>query len=666
MNADATALYLGQSIYQNPAHGYIGCVYTPLLPAIISLLFHIHVWFGWPLLLTAFACLSLVTLVAWTAYAPSGPTPRILRVASAVGIGGIAYWSVSSLHLLLIDQSTDQVAWAFALFGLVMVAHFGQTPSKRWVISSALLLSAALWTKQTTVVLVFTVFVWVWALVAMSALPRHTAMLFTGVLIGLNGTLLLALNILSHGWEFYLNFAVGTHATMFPGFARFAAIGGTACVLALAVACVIWLVIAGDAAKDLHLKLPLRLAGRVIASKTHDVLLMDDSTGRCVLLLGSYGVVGFFFAVYCLRLQGTAENEFVGVTWALGLIAAAGWRWTQQRRHTSVVAGGCLAFFLVVGHTAAIRQLAAKHRVVIPPYATAQYWPELPRELRLWASHHSLYLPEHPEIDVATGGPIYPNLTAITSPLIAGDQPMYLVRALLDRRFDGVMPFDSTAVANTFLSGYGKSEQNYLWKLNQVIAARYMSAPNLPRGVLERRPGPERGHWMRSCFGPFTAGGSTLRIRNGGGFWCSSRPGHLRLVATPAPSSEVVTTQAVPLAGTIGIVFESPVSARASVTLEAANAKWVIRPDPTRGSPGNFGIYSYAKGSLVGGAQVVAARLDNGHRAIWLELRPSRGPLGPPHAVAHDVAIAATPLARAPLAISATQGSNIDLSGMRF
>jgi hypothetical protein len=666
INADATALYLGQAIYQNPAHGYTGCVYTPLLPAFISLLFHIRVWFGWPLLVTACACMSLVVLVARTAYSPIGAAPRISRLASAVGIGGVAYWSVSSLHLLLIDQSPDQVAWAFGLFGLVAVASFGPAPSTRRVVTSALLLSAALWTKQTTVALVFTVFVWIWTLVGLSALTRQAATVFTAALVGLNAAVLLAVNILTHGWEFYFNFEVGTHAAMFPGLARLAAIGGTASVVALGVACVIWIVIVGDAAIGLRMNLASCLANRALARRVHRVLVMEDWTGRCVLLLGCYAVIGFFFAIYCLRLQGSAENEFVGVTWALGLIAAVGWRWTQQRHRTSIVAGGCLAFCLVVGHDAAVRQIAARHSVIIPPYGTAQRWLEVPVELRLWALHHTLYLPEHPEIDVATGGPIYPNLAAMSEPLIAGDQPMYLVRALLNRRFDGVMPFTPAEEESPFMSGYGKSEENYLWKLDQVIAARYVAAPNLPRGVLERRPGPERAQWMRFCFGPFTAGGVTLRIRHGGGFWCSSTPGYLRLVATPAASSEVLTTRPVSVSGTIGIVFNSRASARVSVTLETADAKWVVRPAPGGGQISNFGIYSYAKGSLVGRTQVAAATRGDGHREIWLELRPSSGPLGAPHAAARDIAIAASPAARAPFVISATPRTSIDLRKMRF
>ncbi len=48
VNDDAAALYLGQPLYQDPDQGYSGILYTPLLPAVVSLLYRVHVWTGWP------------------------------------------------------------------------------------------------------------------------------------------------------------------------------------------------------------------------------------------------------------------------------------------------------------------------------------------------------------------------------------------------------------------------------------------------------------------------------------------------------------------------------------------------------------------------------------------------------------------------------------------
>jgi hypothetical protein len=37
VNSDAEELYLGHTLFQNPAHGYTGLAYTPLFPALTSI-----------------------------------------------------------------------------------------------------------------------------------------------------------------------------------------------------------------------------------------------------------------------------------------------------------------------------------------------------------------------------------------------------------------------------------------------------------------------------------------------------------------------------------------------------------------------------------------------------------------------------------------------------
>lgn len=104
VNSDAEELYLGHTLFQNPAHGYTGLAYTPLFPELTSLLCHIYLWNGWPLLLVIGASVALATLAARIAYLPSGPTARVVRMLGAAGIGGFAYWCVSSVSLSLLDE----------------------------------------------------------------------------------------------------------------------------------------------------------------------------------------------------------------------------------------------------------------------------------------------------------------------------------------------------------------------------------------------------------------------------------------------------------------------------------------------------------------------------------------------------------------------------------
>ena len=247
VNSDAEQLYLGHTLYQDPAHGYTGTIYTPLLAAVTSLLYHIYLWNGWPLLLVIGAGVALATLAARIAYLPAGRRGRVVRLLGAAGVGGIAYWCVTSIPGRIDDPATDEVAWAFALFGLVAVADFGREPSRRRVVLAALLLSAGVWAKQVTIGVAVLALVWVFALAATSMLSRKAAWLFTAVLVGVNVALLLVLNLLTNGWEFYINFEETPQKALAPfSFTSYARVGLMCCALALVFAGLMWL--AGGAA----------------------------------------------------------------------------------------------------------------------------------------------------------------------------------------------------------------------------------------------------------------------------------------------------------------------------------------------------------------------------------------------------------------------------------
>jgi hypothetical protein len=186
----------------------------------------------------------------------------------------------------------------------------------------------------------------------------------------------------------------------------------------------------------------------------------------------------------------------------------------------------------------------------VPPVKPAATWGEVPPDLRAYARAHLLYHPVWSDLNVRRQRVLYPNFFNIADLLAAGRQPMYLVNALLARRFDGVTPFNPF-VDGPYSSAFGKWEENYTWKLNQVIAARYAVAPGLPAEVLARRPGPEQDAWMRTCFAPFRAGGAEWRIWHGGGFWCQSAAnGPIAMRGTPAPETELKAIE--PVAGVAG------------------------------------------------------------------------------------------------------------------
>lgn len=657
VNSDAEELYLGHTLYQNPAHGYTGQIYTPGFPALVSILYHIYFWNGWPLLVIIGASVSLAILAARIAYVTTGPNSRVVRVLGAGGIGCIAYWCVSGVPLSLLDEArADQLAWAFALFGLVAVADFGRAPSRPRVVLAALLLSAALWTKQTTVSAAALAVIWVLGLAAASMLSRRAAWLFTAVLVGVNLVLLGVLNLLTHGWEYYINFEMATHQATKSDYTRYVLLGLRSSLLAVAFVGVTWLASAVGTAKRWRGR-SMRSYARAPVGDLRSLLAAEDPTGRRVLLLGLYALLGFVLAVYFLRKQGTETNQFIGVVWALGLLAAAGWRVAQRHAPVAAVAGGCVVLFFAVAQLGPIRRRAVLENAI--------HWQQIPSELRLWASHHTLYAPLHADLNVPQGGPLYPNYYNFADVLAAGDQPMYLIRALLNRRFDGVKLFELGEDAYT--SGYGKWEENYLWKLNEVIRARYVAKPGLPRGVLARRPGPEQATWMRYCFSPFTAGGASFRIHRGGGFWCSFAPGQLRLVRTPAALSEVVTTQPVRVAGTVDVSLSGRPSARANLVLEDGSAAtWTARVAATTGDSRELTVSTYLGGVPLGSTRVSANDLAGGRREVRLSVTPTYGRPGAPRSPRRGTAMLTAPAAEAPFAVVATNGVAIDLGAMHL
>ena len=666
---DAEQLYLGHGLYHDPASGYAAGAYTPLLPALVSLLLHVHLWTGWQLLVVLGAGVSIVGLATRLAYLPTGSAPRVVRLLGAAGIGGIVYWCVTSVNFPALDEARpDQVAWAFALWGLVAVADFGPAPSRKRVVLAALLLSAALWSKQATFGIVALALAWVLALAAVSALRRGQALLFTAVLGGVNLALLLSLNLPSGGWELYLNFQLASRQWTGSRYLQWGFDGVRDSALAVAFVCVTWLA-STTAATANQRDRRMRSLARTAAGRLRGLLTAEDSTGRRALLLALYVPLGYALAVYIMRKEGSDENHFVGLVWTLGLLAAVGWRVAQRRAATATVAGGCVALFFMLSQLGPVRAIATQATVIVPGLQRTISWPEIPSELRSWARDHTIYTPFHADLNVPQGTPPYPAFPVAADLLSSGIQPMYLVRALLDRHFDGVVPFANEIHEdpNLYTSSHGWWEENYIWKLEEVIAARYMAAPGLPRGVLERRPGPEPAAWMRYCFGPFPAGGASFRIRHGGGFWCSFSPNRLRLVRTPAPLSEVLSTQPVHPMGTIAVSLGGRTPAYVNLLLGGARTTaWRARVATVPGSPRELAISTYLGEASLGSVLVPATGLTGGPRAVKLNLTPAHGRPGPPLPTGTGAATLTAPEAKATFALVAAQGAEIDLGAARL
>ena len=526
-NSDAEAFSLGQTIYQDPADGYTGQVITPLFPFLVSLLHRIHLWSGWPLVVNQAGTLVLAGLAAWLAYDRTAKGRGPIAAIGAAGMGLFAWWLVSFLPLdVLHDGRAEHTAWAFALTGLVLVL-LRPDGSAKWLGWAVVLLSAAFWAKQTTGVAAAAAGLWLLLAALFGAFGLRRAIVFCAALAGVNLLVLGALNLATGGWEWVFDFELAPEHPKFaaygPSFREFVR------YVALAVA---FPAVIGVA---------LALKGR--AWKVRDPLrsLLVSPEARVASGLALFLVIAAPVSVYFRLKVGAEPNHYVGFLWGVGLLSAVAWRAAGAHQPTAWVAAAAILVLFVLaqrpGET--VRGgywVGALHR-------THEY-AEIDPKLVEFARSHLVWEQVHSNLNVEPQRSLYPNFYNFVDLLAAGRQPLFLVDALLDRRFDAVAPIrfppgPASEYWNLYANGAFEEEDNYFWKLNQVIRAGYSPAPGLPAGLWARRTGGSLAPWMRDCFNPFEAAGTTFGIRRGGGFWCREGEGMLRLRMTPAASSEI-------------------------------------------------------------------------------------------------------------------------------
>jgi hypothetical protein len=665
VNSDAEALWLGHALYQDPAAGYTGQLYTPLYPALVSLLHHVHFWPGWPVVVTLLATGALVGLASWLAYAPADRdrSTRIATGVGALGMGAIAYWVVGGLRLpLLFEGRADHLAWACALGGLVATARIGPQARTREIALAVVLLTLGVWAKQNTIGVSFVAGAWLVLGAVVGWLSVRQVATFVLGLAVVNLAVLGVLNLITDGWEYDLNFLWPTRQStselLMPWFKE--AIRGDALGIMVLLGMVGAVAVGwGFAGRPSQLRAGTSLRVRVAA--TLDALPIR---GRAAILLLAFGAVGTVLGVYFRRKQGTLDNQFLGVVWATGLLAAALWGIARQWRPAAVTAAGVIAVGFLL--TFSLREPLSRHHVIVPSLQQdVTAWPEVDPQLLAYAKTHLVYDQLHADLNVGNRRQIATNVYNFVDLLASGEQPKALVRQLLDRHFDAVSSFDASS--DTYASGYGKWEENYLWKLNQVIAARYAAKPRTPKGLLVRRPGPEADPWMRTCFGPFTAGGVSWRIGLGGGFWCQARAGGpLQMRGTPTSATQVRTQAPLHRAsGQAVLTVPAPgfaVLKLAKITQKqpAPSAKWIVAlAHPEKGS-------RLVQATVNGGAPLrLRPGIDGRVTVRLVDGAPAGGRVAGDDTI--DVPI---PPADddAQLALEANQGTNLsaDLSGLRL
>ncbi len=583
---DALSLYLGHGVYHDPAgDGYTGLLYTPLEPLLIALLDHLRVWNGWPVLISVGATAALGALVASVGCRAAGDR-RPWTVAGALGMAGATVWLVTSAVGLLYLGWSDELAWAFALTGLLAGVRAHESWRAAWL--TVLMLTLAFWTKQTTLAASIAFAAWLLLLTARGhRQPRFTVAILLS-LAAVNLAVLGLLALLTGGWEFYFNFLLPTRQVRIYGTSQFAS--DLFHVVSLPA---LWAVALGAIALGRDWRGRLRL----------------DSVSALLVL---FALVGLPFAMYFRSKQGGNPNQYFGVIWALGAIGAAAWGTTRRRDGR-----GCADGVVVIGLAGALLATGLGASRFDLRLLRINYTKSIPADLRRVAQRGSLF---HPFYSDLTPGQVYPDVPNAGDLLAAGQQPMGLVRALLARHFSYVVSYvtalgSELSFEDQYASAYGAYEANYFWKLDQVIDAGYKSAPGLPAGVLERRPGPNLAATLARCFAPFKLAGEQWAIRRGGGFWCQRVPGVMVLGGAPTPTSELVSDDHLRIAGTLkfsarpGAVVRLVGGDGWAVNASRRASGWVV----TSGRPGAAQSRSTAGSSLslnLGGGHGLAISPD--------------------------------------------------------
>jgi hypothetical protein len=527
-NADALTLYHGFGLYHDPASGYLGSVYTPGVPMLVAVLDHVVLWSGWVPLICYAASFPIAALAGWLYYGDTHLSrARLWELLGAVGFAAMSWWLLSALeNPSLYTGHVDHPAWFLAFAGL-LVLPWAARGSTGAMVAVVILFSLAMWTKQSAVAAAIASILW---LSLQGPAERLKALTLTLLLLAINGVVAAVLIVSTHGWAWRLLFEFGLHQPV--------AYGGRFIIheflrdhaLVLIATAATWGVVFGG----------LRRSHQRVDDMPADIRAFGS-------LIALFVMVSALVAFQARRLAGGQDNEFIPVTWGLILLLALGFRGLRAHIGGQIVGAALIVALLVAGSFTALRQRLSAHGIRVATLHPVVSWPVPTPGLGPPGgnySGHSYYDWTGTIFSTDTQGRPYPPATNVGETLAFGRSPNYFVLALLDRRFSALQLFPralESGPLDDYASGDGRTERHFFWKLNRVISSRYMPAPDGPPGILIRTPGPEPDRWMRSCFAPLEIGRIRFGIGQGGGFWCRSRPGRLKLADTPSASSDVHT-----------------------------------------------------------------------------------------------------------------------------
>ncbi|HEU4656671.1 MAG TPA: hypothetical protein VFR97_04060 [Capillimicrobium sp.] len=563
---DGQSLYLGTPdfLWQDTDDGYTSLGYPPVLPVLTGLLDHVHLWRGWPSLINGLAGLGFVLLLAHTARRTAGLRGRERALAWAEGLGvGAFLWAAVAAAVspaYFYTDRPDMLTWCFAMAGLLCVP-WAARGSRRAMTGAVLLLSAGFLSKQTSLSAPVAAGIWLGVAALLRVTPWRTFLTYCAGMIAVVGTVIALSALATDGWA--LHFMFGTPSSQgccelsrdFETYVRLFFQEWIATWLWMLLGAVLVIGIATVAARRAG-----ALRGRISLRR----LMGGEVEVQTAVLLVLFGVMALGGAMWARKIYGATQNQSLGAMWALAFLVALAYR-SASRRGTrpATLAAGAVVAVVALGQLVSAGKLLDFPRPKLDVAAAASF-STVPPELREFARTRAVYHPFYGDLSVPgetrSISPVWVNMSAT---LAAGGEMRWVVDGILNRRYDGVFPFNQALVISLINSAGGTQEDNYLWKLNEAMRLKYRPVPGLPDGGRERIPGPDPAPWVQECFGPFGSDDAGWRGHLGGGFWCPTADG-FTLRDTPADFSSLRTRQDV---GSIGgsVTVELPRGGTAEV-----------------------------------------------------------------------------------------------------
>ena len=528
----------------------------------------------------------------------------------------------------------------FALLGLVSLAvHVARGSTRTW--PTVALLTAAVWTKQTMAVAAAAAAVGIVWWVIRGVVARRTALRFAGALFVANVAILGILQLVSHGWAWFFVVEMPTRTVQRdPALLVYVRELRNLLIVPLllvAVGGAIWL--AGQirgSNRPIHWVRSVKADARSVLRRPAAIAARPAPSiaAAVVMVLVLFLVFSLPVSFAARRKTGANPNQYIGLLWALAFLFAIGYAAARRTRAGTVTSTIAVVAVVATVHVGAVRDFAEHRGLAVPttypaldfavaPYALGHSASAGRPALRDYAKSHRVYHPIAADLNAQSFHELWPAQPNFVDLLASGQRPEYLIDALLDRRFDAVAPFYLNSpffLADAYVSAFGRTEENFLWKLNRVISSGYSaSVPGTPAGFLGRRPGPPLEPWLATCFGPFEVANTAWEIRAGGGLWCHQPGSHvLRLEQTPARVTEIRTASAIRPGGEIVVGIRAGMGA-VDLRFGGGSTATSVHIEPDT-SPGYLvvQIRSGAEGRSLT-KKVEATRVDGGP-SVTLEL----------------------------------------------